>query len=103
MSEYFDHARCPQCGTAFDPEKVQSRGGELACPACGASLALASLFGLKDSFLEEEQPDLTLEDAVPEATEPTREDPGTPNLPARGIDTAPIGALDVLRQLKKKK
>jgi len=102
MSQYFDHARCPQCGTAFDPEKVATKGGEMACPACGASLALASLFGLNDAFAEEEQPDLSLEDAIPKGTEASSEAPGTPNVPGRPIDTAPIGALDVLRQLKKK-
>lgn len=106
MSQYFDHVKCPECGTAFDPEKVATRGSQLACPKCGAVLALANLFGISDAFSEDDQPQLDLEDVVPTRTEPAppRSAGGSPgaSLPGRPIDQSPMSALDVLKQMKKK-
>ncbi|MBW2258200.1 MAG: hypothetical protein JRI25_26865, partial [Deltaproteobacteria bacterium] len=65
MSQYFDHVRCSSCGTSFDPEQIGGGVRQLSCPHCGAMLAVADLFGLKDQWLEEEEEVLTLEDAVP--------------------------------------
>lgn len=109
MSQFFDHVKCPSCGAAFDPEKVATRGRELTCPSCKATLGLADLFGLSAAFAEEEQPDLSLEDVIPRAEEPAAKGaptggPKTPagaKLPGRPVDQAPMGALDVLKQLKK--
>ncbi len=105
MTQYFDHVRCPSCRAAFDPEKVATRGRELTCPACGETLRLADLFGLSAAFAEDDQPDLSLEDAIPSRSEPVRDAPApsSPNLPGRPIDSSPLGALDVLKQLKKGK
>jgi hypothetical protein len=111
MSQFFDHVKCPSCGAAFDPEKVATRGREMTCPSCHASLALADLFGLSAAWAEEEQPNLSLEDAIPKAEEgkPSAAPKGGPKtpagakLPGRPIDQAPMGALDVLKQLKKER
>ena len=67
---YFDQVRCPHCRNAFDPEKVTVSGQTLVCPGCGESLALTDLFGLSDAFSDpdDDQPPLTLEDAVPRGT-----------------------------------
>lgn len=101
---YFDHIRCSSCGTAFDPEKVSVGGRVFKCPSCGEELRLTDLFGLADAFAEEDQPDLTLEDAIPTATRAS----GPSSSRSRGAPdpttTLPVlkgGALDVARSLKK--
>jgi len=65
MSMYFDHARCPSCGAAFDPDKLSSRDGQPACPHCGAAMKLVDMFGIADAFAEDEPDQLTLDDLVP--------------------------------------
>lgn len=65
MSMYFDHARCPSCGAAFDPDKITTVDGKPACPACGAPMKLVDMFGIADAFAEDEPDDLTLDDLVP--------------------------------------
>lgn len=103
MSQYFDHVKCPDCGTAFDPEKVATRGRQLSCPKCGAVLALTDLFGISDAFSEDDQPNLDLEDVIPQRSEPSTQSSGTgAAVPGRPIDQSPMGALDALKQLKKK-
>ena len=104
MSQFFDHVKCPSCGAAFDPEKVVSRNREMTCPSCHSTLALTDLFGLSAAFAEEQQPDLSLEDAIPKPDENAKPAPkATPGrqVPGRPIDQSPMGALDVLKQLKK--
>jgi hypothetical protein len=107
MSQYFDHVRCSSCGTSFDPEQIGGGVRQLSCPHCGAMLQVADLFGLKDQWLEEEEEHLTLEDAVPGhkreegPEEGSDAEPAHGDLPARPVDTRPLGALDILRQMKK--
>src|SRR6187402_3139892 len=111
MSQFFDHVKCPSCGKAFDPEKVATRGREMSCPYCHANLALADLFGLSANWVEDDQPNLSLEDAIPKAEEGQPAAKGTPKggpktpagakLPGRPVDQSPMSALDVMKQLKK--
>lgn len=111
---YFDHARCISCGAQFDPETVVPREDGFACPACGAQLALKSLFGLKAAFDEDEAPVMTLDDAVPgfgappaspgRGAEPAEATAGVPARRGAGADA--VGsptALDVLRDLKRRR
>jgi DNA-directed RNA polymerase subunit RPC12/RpoP len=62
---YFDHVKCTSCGAAFDPEKIRTKGDAIACPYCGASLSLRSLFGLAAHWDEEAPEEMTLDDLVP--------------------------------------
>ena len=104
MSQFFDHVKCPSCGAAFDPEKVTTRGREMTCPSCHAPLALTDLFGLNAAFAEEDQPNLSLEDAIPKADDKAKAAPKSApgrQVPGRPIDQSPMSALDVLKQLKK--
>jgi hypothetical protein len=105
MSQFFDHVKCPSCGTAFDPEKVQSRGGELTCPSCKSPLKVADLFGLSANWVEDDQPELSLEDAIPKPEAPKAAPPPQDGrqVPGRPVDQSPMGALDVLKQLKKER
>lgn len=62
---YFDHVGCHTCGAQFDPNRVEAVNGRMACPYCKAELGVTDLFGIKASFLEDDQPNRTLEDLVP--------------------------------------
>ena len=63
---YFDHVKCPSCGAQFDPEKVvHGPGKPLACPYCHDELGVANLFGVRDAFSENDEPNLTLDDLSP--------------------------------------
>ncbi len=115
---YFDHVRCHACRAMLNPEalgRVQGQG--LSCPQCGAALSLTDLFGLSASFAEEEAEDLSLDDLV---TGPSR--PAAPPPPPRRSPPPPASAgalvrrgapddddgggseaLDLMRQLKRKK
>jgi hypothetical protein len=69
---YFDHVRCSACKAMIDPESLGSRPGQgLSCPRCGAPLSLGDLFGLKDAFAEEDQEELSLDDAMSKMRAPT--------------------------------
>lgn len=46
----------------LDPESLH---GGMQCPRCGAELQLQDLFGLSAAFAEEEEPELSLDDAMP--------------------------------------
>ena len=61
----FDHARCPNCTSILDPERLIAGTRGPACPKCGTQLSMVDLFGVSDAFREDEQPDLTLEDLMP--------------------------------------
>jgi len=90
MSMYFDHARCPTCGASFDPDKLAVRDGHPACPHCGGQMKLVDMFGIADAFAEDDEPELTLEDAIPEwdgqSPRPQQQAPSTeaPRRDARG-------------------
>ena len=113
---YFDHVRCPSCGVAFDPEKIQTQGDSMACPRCHAQLGLRALFGVSDQFSEEDAPQVTLDDLVPggppaggyQQREPTPAPRTTaragssPDLPARRGD-GEASAADILRSMKKRR
>jgi len=65
MSDYFDHVKCHSCKAQLDPERIETVEGRMVCPACGNDLGLTDLFGVKAAFLEEDGPQMTLEDLVP--------------------------------------
>ncbi|MBN2800664.1 MAG: hypothetical protein JXX28_16090 [Deltaproteobacteria bacterium] len=65
MSMYFDHARCPSCGAAFDPDRASTRDGKPACPYCGEPLKVVDFFGIADPFAEDEAEEMSLDDLVP--------------------------------------
>ena len=83
-SGYFDHVKCPSCKAQIDPERLEVSQGRAACPRCGAAISLKNLFGLKDSFSEEDAEDLSLDDLMPgraKAAGPKRSaDPGLEGL-----------------------
>ena len=87
---YFDHIRCSHCRAQLDPESIGGRAG-MACPHCGGALNPTDLFGLADAFVEDEAPDLSLDDLVPGGT-PSR----VPDGPAPAG-----GALELMRRMKK--
>lgn len=64
-SGYFDHVKCPACKAQIDPERLEVVQGRAACPRCGAGISLKNLFGLRDSFSEEDAEDLSLDDLMP--------------------------------------
>lgn len=113
---YFDHVRCPHCGVAFDPEKIQTQGDSMTCPRCHSQLGLRALFGVSDQFSEEDAPQVTLDDLVPGGppaggySNPEPESSSTPrrgrgsssNLPAR-TGSGEASAADVLRNMKKRR
>jgi hypothetical protein len=69
---YFDHVRCSACKAMIDPESLANKPGQgLSCPRCGAPLSLGDLFGLKDAFSEEDQEELSLDDALSKMKAPT--------------------------------
>jgi len=65
LSGYFDHVRCHSCNAHIDPERIDKEEGKMVCPACGEDLKLTDLFGVKASFLENEGPQVGLDDLVP--------------------------------------
>lgn len=65
MSDYFDHVKCHSCKAQLDPERIETVEGRMVCPACGEDLGLTDLFGVKAAFMEEDGPQVTLEDLVP--------------------------------------
>lgn len=65
MSGYFDHVRCHNCNAQIDPERIEKVRGKMACPACGEDLGLSDLFGVKASFLDDDSPNVSLDDLVP--------------------------------------
>jgi len=111
---YFDHVRCPSCGCAFDPEKIQTQGDSMSCPRCKAQLGLRSLFGVSDQFSEEDAPQMTLDDLVPgksgsrsHDSEPSPRARGggsgsSKDLPARQGSEG-TSAADMLRTIKKQR
>ncbi|MCB9687086.1 MAG: hypothetical protein H6738_16960 [Alphaproteobacteria bacterium] len=79
---YFDHVRCNSCKAMLDPESLGGRPGEgLTCPRCGAPLALTDLFGLKDSFAEEDEQEMSFEDLVSVQAGPAARGPSGPSAP----------------------
>lgn len=98
---YFDHVNCPSCRSVLDPEALGTPGGgrALACPKCGAGLALTDLFGLSDAFADPDEPaPPSLDDLVP--SRPARPKAATPAAPPAKATTPPAGtgrALPVRR------
>jgi hypothetical protein len=87
---YFDHVRCSACKAMIDPEQVASRPGQgISCPRCGAPLSMGDLFGLKDAFLEEEQEELSLDDAIGKMKAPTASVAPPPQAPRRAASPPP--------------
>jgi NAD-dependent SIR2 family protein deacetylase len=63
---YFDTVRCTSCQNQIDPDRIPTNNeGVPFCPSCKTPLDLKSLFGLKDSFLEEDEENVTFDDLVP--------------------------------------
>ena len=62
---YFDHISCHACKGNIDPDRIKPVEGRLICPYCNTELKLTDLFGIKASFAEDDQPDLTLDQLVP--------------------------------------
>ncbi len=61
---YFDHVRCPSWSAQFDPERIDASGGVAACPACGASLDVRSLFGVAAHLEDADAPSAHIDDLV---------------------------------------
>ncbi len=120
---YFDHVRCSHCQAMLDPESLGGGRG-FACPRCGEELALADLFGVAAAFSEEDEPQLTLDDAVPNYTPRSGPHSGQSRGPAEqrrpGHSSGPLpasrglpvrsgaqqgqpSALDLMRQMKGRK
>ena len=116
---YFDHVRCPHCRAMIDPEKVGGQSRQMMCPRCNGQLSVVDLFGVGDAFVEEDEPSLTLEDAVPnwgtdesgpsqhQAPPPPPRQEQAPNRGPRATTGKGGGdqpsALDLMRQMKKKR
>lgn len=91
MSMYFDHARCPSCGLAFDPDNVSTRDGQPACPHCGAAMKMVDMFGLADAFAEDEPEPVTLDDLVPGGYDTSYQGQGSERQDVRGGSSQPRG------------
>lgn len=63
----FDHAKCPnpQCAAVLDPERLKAGPKGPVCPRCDTALRMEDIFGVMDSWAEEDQENLSLDDAVP--------------------------------------
>ena len=72
----FDHARCPSCQAVLDPERLRAGTKGPECPHCKTTLSLVDLFGVSDAFRDEESPNLTLDDLVPQ-----KQSSGRPSAP----------------------
>lgn len=81
---FFDHVRCPSCGAILDPESIIPGPGQgPTCPKCKSALSLTDLFGVADAFRDEDDPELSLDDLVPDGpARPSR--PATAN-PAKSV------------------
>jgi hypothetical protein len=76
---YFDTVRCTSCQNQIDPDRIPTNGeGVPFCPSCKTPLDLKSLFGLKDSFLEEDEDRVTFDDLVPGFGQPKATPRGAP-------------------------
>jgi hypothetical protein len=63
----FDHAKCPnpQCAAVLDPERLKAGPRGPVCPRCDTPLSMEDIFGVAANWAEEDQPNLSLDDAVP--------------------------------------
>src|SRR5688572_28863028 len=63
----FDHAKCPnpQCAAVLDPERLKAGPKGPVCPRCDTALSMQDIFGVAANWAEEDQPNLSLDDAVP--------------------------------------
>lgn len=111
---YFDHVKCSGCRAQLDPESLVAIQGTVRCPRCGGNISLTDLFGVRDAFSEEDEPQVTIDDLVPGGPSfggggppPPRSAPPSDgrNLPARVESTGDEGgsAMDALRALRKGK
>ncbi len=115
---YFDTIRCHACRAPIDPDQLGGRSG-MACPHCGTQLDPTDLFGLADAFVgidEDEGNALSLDDVLthrrvedPLAGQDAEfEDLGQPSARAAHAERIanptgrPIGALEAMREMKKK-
>jgi hypothetical protein len=79
----------------MDPEGLGGREG-LVCPSCGADLKPTDLFGLADAFVEEDAPDVSLDDLVPGRTGPV-------SVADRDEMAPASSALELMKRMKKKR
>lgn len=114
---YFDSIRCHSCRAQIDPDSIGGRSG-FACPSCGEKLNPGDLFGLADAFVgidDDEGNDLSLEDLMRHdpAADPLQPSPQARAPQGQASQRAlhaerranpsgkPIGALEMMRKMKK--
>lgn len=107
---YFDTIRCHSCRAQIDPDSIGGRDG-FACPRCGETLNPKDLLGVSDAFIgegEDEGNDVGLEDLMrsqgDDGPAPARPGARAAHAERQANPTGrPIGALEAMRDMKKRK